>query len=227
MRHTNRGFKTSIGMTQRRRFSTDSTAPRCRRSGVGSTSGHEEPPSERRAASPACEARGRQGAVVSRRQAYALGITRWEVRAHVRARRWQLVGDQSIVLHTGEISAEGLQVGGRLPGRTARPSRRCLGAHRGWTHEVRHRQGPCDCSARCEGTPQAGVRHPAEPKVGSRDGRGDRDSPHGARSGRRSWSLVGTVQPTGRTRPDHDGAAGTGDSRAVVRRSVGRAQGPA
>lgn len=49
-----------------------------------------------------------QGGVVSRRQAYDLGITRWEVRAHVRARRWQLIGDQSVVLHTGAVSEMGM-----------------------------------------------------------------------------------------------------------------------
>lgn len=50
-----------------------------------------------------------QGGTVSRRQAYGVGITRWEVRANVRARRWQLIGDQSIVLHTGPVSDAGLQ----------------------------------------------------------------------------------------------------------------------
>ncbi len=49
-----------------------------------------------------------QGGVVSRRQAYRLGITRWEVVAHVRAERWQLIGDQSIVLHSGTVSSSGL-----------------------------------------------------------------------------------------------------------------------
>jgi hypothetical protein len=47
--------------------------------------------------------------VVSRRQAYGLGITRWEVRAHVRAKRWQRVGDQSIALHSGPVSEEGMR----------------------------------------------------------------------------------------------------------------------
>jgi very-short-patch-repair endonuclease len=45
-----------------------------------------------------------QGGVVSRRQAYGLGVTRWEVRAHVRARRWQTLGEQSLVLQTGPVS---------------------------------------------------------------------------------------------------------------------------
>jgi hypothetical protein len=48
-----------------------------------------------------------QGSVVSRRQVYGHGITRWEVRAHVRARRWQLIGDQTVALHTGTVSAVG------------------------------------------------------------------------------------------------------------------------
>lgn len=47
-----------------------------------------------------------QADVVSRRQAYALGVTRGEVRAHVRARRWQRVRSQSIVLHTGPLADE-------------------------------------------------------------------------------------------------------------------------
>jgi very-short-patch-repair endonuclease len=49
-----------------------------------------------------------QAGVVSRRQCYAIGITRWEIRAHVRAGRWQLIGDQSIVLHTGSVSTLGM-----------------------------------------------------------------------------------------------------------------------
>lgn len=49
----------------------------------------------------------RQGGVLSRPQVYALGITRHEVRGQVRAHRWQLIGDQSVCLHNGEISQEG------------------------------------------------------------------------------------------------------------------------
>lgn len=49
----------------------------------------------------------RQGGVVSRRQAYALGMTRAEVRAQVRARRWQRVWSRSLCLHTGEVSELG------------------------------------------------------------------------------------------------------------------------
>ncbi|MBL0749441.1 DUF559 domain-containing protein [Nocardioides baculatus] len=50
-----------------------------------------------------------QGGVLSRPQLYALGITRSEVRGQVRAHRWQLVGDQSVCLHNGEISDLGHQ----------------------------------------------------------------------------------------------------------------------
>jgi very-short-patch-repair endonuclease len=42
-----------------------------------------------------------QGGVVSRRQLYAAGVTRWQVTGHVRAGRWQKVGDQSICVHSG------------------------------------------------------------------------------------------------------------------------------
>lgn len=50
-----------------------------------------------------------QGGVLSRPQLYALGVTRSEVRGQVRAHRWQLVGDQSVCLHNGEISDVGHQ----------------------------------------------------------------------------------------------------------------------
>lgn len=50
-----------------------------------------------------------QGGVVSRRQAYAAGMTRGEVRAQVRARRWQRVWTRSLALHTGEVSLAGRQ----------------------------------------------------------------------------------------------------------------------
>ncbi len=48
-----------------------------------------------------------QGGVVSRKQAYALGVTRWEVRGEVRAGRWQLVGDQSVCVHNAALSEIG------------------------------------------------------------------------------------------------------------------------
>lgn len=49
-----------------------------------------------------------QGGVVSRRQLYRLRVTRWEVRAHLRAERWQRIGDQTIALHSGPVGLEGL-----------------------------------------------------------------------------------------------------------------------
>lgn len=42
--------------------------------------------------------------MVSRREVYALGLTRSEVRAQVRAGRWQRVGTQSIAVHTGPLT---------------------------------------------------------------------------------------------------------------------------
>ncbi len=51
----------------------------------------------------------RQGGVVSRSQAYAAGLTRGEVRAQLRARRWQRVWSRSLCLHTGAVSETGLQ----------------------------------------------------------------------------------------------------------------------
>lgn len=55
------------------------------------------------------EALGRaQCGVVSRRQLYAAGLTRWEVTAQLRAKRWQRIGDQSVCLHTGDLDAGAL-----------------------------------------------------------------------------------------------------------------------
>lgn len=48
----------------------------------------------------------RQASIVNRRQLYAAGMTRWAVRHHVRIGRWQRVGDQSVCLHSGPLSAE-------------------------------------------------------------------------------------------------------------------------
>lgn len=48
-----------------------------------------------------------QGGVVSRAQIYDLGITRGEVRAHVRAGRWRRVWSRVIAVHTGELSRDG------------------------------------------------------------------------------------------------------------------------
>jgi len=46
-----------------------------------------------------------QAGVVSRPQVYAAGITRAEVRANLRAVRWQSLGSQSLLTYTGEPSA--------------------------------------------------------------------------------------------------------------------------
>lgn len=48
-----------------------------------------------------------QDQVVSRRQVYALGLTRWHIRGQVRAGRWRTVGDQSVCLHRGQLSPGG------------------------------------------------------------------------------------------------------------------------
>jgi very-short-patch-repair endonuclease len=49
-----------------------------------------------------------QCGVVSRRQLYAAGVTRWQVTGHVRAGRWQKVGDQSVCTHTGPLDQAAL-----------------------------------------------------------------------------------------------------------------------
>lgn len=48
-----------------------------------------------------------QGGVLSRPQLYALGLTRWEVRGEIRARRWQRVSDQAIALHNSTLEPLG------------------------------------------------------------------------------------------------------------------------
>ncbi|MFT4289402.1 DUF559 domain-containing protein [Nocardioides sp.] len=45
--------------------------------------------------------------MLSRKQVYGLGITRWEIRGQVGSGRWQLIGDQSVCLHNGPIGDEG------------------------------------------------------------------------------------------------------------------------
>lgn len=45
-----------------------------------------------------------QGGVVSRTQLYALGLTRAEVRAQLRAHRWRALGRHCVVTHTGPIT---------------------------------------------------------------------------------------------------------------------------
>ena len=46
--------------------------------------------------------------MASRRQLYAIGVTRWQIRARVTADRWQKVGDQSVCLHNAAINPVGL-----------------------------------------------------------------------------------------------------------------------
>lgn len=48
-----------------------------------------------------------QGGVLGRRQLYDLGVTRAQVRAQVRARRWQLLSDQVVVCHSGPLVEHG------------------------------------------------------------------------------------------------------------------------
>lgn len=43
---------------------------------------------------------------MSRRQLYRAGITRWEVRANLRAGRWRRAGRQSVCVHTGPLPIE-------------------------------------------------------------------------------------------------------------------------
>ena len=47
-----------------------------------------------------------QGGVVSRTQLYLRGVSRGEVRAHVRARRWQRIGSHCITVHTGSLTQD-------------------------------------------------------------------------------------------------------------------------
>ena len=49
-----------------------------------------------------------QAGILSRRQLYAIGLTRAEVRANVRADRWRRVGRQSVCVHRGPLSQEAL-----------------------------------------------------------------------------------------------------------------------
>lgn len=51
---------------------------------------------------------GSQAGVVSRRQAYVLGLVRGQLRAQVRAGRWRRLGSQCVVLHRGPLLAETL-----------------------------------------------------------------------------------------------------------------------
>lgn len=48
-----------------------------------------------------------QGHVLSRSQLYDAGVTRGEIRNHVRLGRWQTIGDQSVCLHNADVSPVG------------------------------------------------------------------------------------------------------------------------
>jgi very-short-patch-repair endonuclease len=45
-----------------------------------------------------------QSDVVSRRQLYGAGLTRWQVAAQLKAQRWQRLGDQAVCLHNGPVT---------------------------------------------------------------------------------------------------------------------------
>ena len=47
--------------------------------------------------------------MVSRPQLYDLGLTRWEVRAHLAAGRWQRCGRQTVVVHAGPLPEAALR----------------------------------------------------------------------------------------------------------------------
>lgn len=47
-----------------------------------------------------------QAGVLSRRQLYALGVTRWQVKARISAKRWQRTGRQTISTTTGELTEQ-------------------------------------------------------------------------------------------------------------------------
>jgi hypothetical protein len=57
-----------------------------------------------------------QGDVVSRTQLYAHGFSRSEVRAHIRARRWQRIGSHCVVMHTGPLTVRARLWSGVLEG---------------------------------------------------------------------------------------------------------------
>lgn len=57
-----------------------------------------------------------QAGAVSRRQLYAAGLTRGEVRANVRAGRWQRVGRHVIVVHTGPLGQSTMLWAAQLSG---------------------------------------------------------------------------------------------------------------
>lgn len=64
----------------------------------------------RRRRAPAERLAAGQGGVLTRRQAYATGLTRSEVRADLRAGRWAMVGNQTMAVHRGMESLGELAV---------------------------------------------------------------------------------------------------------------------
>lgn len=50
-----------------------------------------------------------QAGVISRRQLLGLGLTRWQIKAQLRACRWKAHGRQTISTHTGELSAAAMR----------------------------------------------------------------------------------------------------------------------
>jgi hypothetical protein len=48
----------------------------------------------------------RQDGVLHRRQLYELGLTRWQLRAEIGARRWRAWGRQTVAVHTWALGAE-------------------------------------------------------------------------------------------------------------------------
>ena len=51
-----------------------------------------------------------QRGVASLPQLYAAGLSRADVQAEVRGRRWRRVGPQCVVLHNGPISPEAMRI---------------------------------------------------------------------------------------------------------------------
>ena len=50
-----------------------------------------------------------QEGVVSRRQLLGLGLTRWQIKAQLRAQRWKAHGRQTISTHTGDLNAAAMR----------------------------------------------------------------------------------------------------------------------
>ena len=109
-----------------------------------------------------------QGGVVSRRQLYAAGVTRWQVVANVRARRWQTVGDQSVCVHTGPLTREGHWWAAVFQGgpRACLDGAAALAASGLEQFTVERIRVSVPRGARIRRT--ATLRHPADPPVGAR-----------------------------------------------------------